>query len=57
MPYLIAIMALAAIAVLAWKAFGPQLGHGRNGARRPMGPDDDPEFLGRIGHKRTDDHE
>lgn len=53
MPYLVAIIALAGAAVLAWKAFGPRSGR----APGPLGPDDDPEFLRKIGHKRTDDNQ
>jgi len=44
--YLVAIIALAAIAVLSWKAFGPRApAHPR---AFPKGPDDDPEFLWQI---------
>lgn len=60
MAYLLALIAVVAVAMLCWKAFGPQrpnrIGAGRTAARRNrvMGPDDDPEFLWRISHQGRD---
>ena len=54
MTFLLAIVGLAAIGFLLWRAFGPQLSERRDsmGARtsrsrahRPVGPDDDADFL------------
>ena len=45
MMQLLAIIGLITVAVLLWKAFGPQ----RGGHSAPVhGPDDDPEFLWRL---------
>lgn len=60
MAYLLALIAVVAVAMLCWKAFGPQranrIGAGRSVSRRNrvIGPDDDPEFLWRISHKGHD---
>ncbi|WP_067896602.1 hypothetical protein [Nocardia vaccinii] len=60
MTYLLALIAVVAVAMLCWKAFGPQqtnrIGAGRAVSRhkRAIGPDDDPEFLWRISHQRRD---
>jgi hypothetical protein len=58
--YLLALIAVVAVAMLCWKAFGPQRPH-RIGAghavshRKPVkGPDDDPEFLWRISRQHRD---
>lgn len=55
MAYLLALIAVIAVAVLMWKAFGP----GRTDRpvapprRRPiLGPDDDPDFLWRISREQ-----
>ncbi|GAB2730512.1 hypothetical protein [Nocardia thraciensis] len=57
MTYLLALIAVVAVAVLCWKAFGPERSH-RLGAgptqRKVIGPDDDPEFLWRIDHRHRD---
>ncbi|MEE3851407.1 hypothetical protein VZC37_13760 [Gordonia sp. LSe1-13] len=55
MTFLFALIGIAAIAFLLWRAFGPQLGESEEGGgqppRRPtkpsgpVGPDDDPDFL------------
>ncbi|MCA2205748.1 hypothetical protein [Nocardia rosealba] len=58
MTYLLALIAIVAIAVLCWKAFGPERPSPNPGpaARRPiLGPDDDPEFLWRLGKQPRDD--
>ena len=49
MSYLLALVVLIAVAVLCWKAFGPQ--RPTTGGRRVVGPDDDPEFLWRMGRR------
>ncbi len=60
MTYLLALIAVIAVAMLCWKAFGPQqtnrIGAGRAGSqrKRAIGPDDDPEFLWRISHQGRD---
>ncbi|MEV0434381.1 MULTISPECIES: hypothetical protein [Nocardia] len=58
MTYLLALIAIVAIAVLCWKAFGPERPSPNPGpaARRPiLGPDDDPEFLWRLRKQPRDD--
>lgn len=58
MTYLLALIAIVAVAVLCWKAFGPenpQPGSGRPPRRPVLGPDDDPEFLWRLGKQHRDD--
>ncbi|MEV5651809.1 hypothetical protein AB0L57_26485 [Nocardia sp. NPDC052254] len=60
MAYLLALIAVVAVAVLCWKAFGPgsmpRIGSGRthDNRRRALGPDDDPEFLWRISRQHRD---
>ncbi|MFD4428974.1 hypothetical protein [Nocardia sp. NPDC058497] len=54
MTYLLALIAIAAVAVLCWKAFGPQKS-GPSPRRPILGPDDDPEFLWRLGKQHRDD--
>ncbi|AHH21758.1 hypothetical protein [Nocardia nova] len=60
MAYLLALIAVVAVAVLCWKAFGPErmprIGTGRTAGnrRRAIGPDDDPEFLWRISRQHRD---
>lgn len=58
MTYLLALIAVVTIAVLCWKAFGPE----RKATPRPtrnriLGPDDDPEFLWRISRPQHRDGE
>ncbi|MEU7633996.1 hypothetical protein AB0C34_29155 [Nocardia sp. NPDC049220] len=60
MIYLLALIAVVTIAVLCWKAFGPEKA-GRTTPqahsprrRRAIGPDDDPEFLWRLSHQQRD---
>ncbi|PXX64992.1 hypothetical protein DFR70_10453 [Nocardia tenerifensis] len=55
MTYLLALIAVVAVAVLCWKAFGPERGAGPSATpsrspqrKRVVGPDDDPEFLWRL---------
>ncbi|MEU4340369.1 hypothetical protein AB0H00_03700 [Nocardia sp. NPDC023852] len=60
MTYLLALIAMAAVAVLCWKAFGPEkAGPTAPQARSPrrkriIGPDDDPEFLWRLSRQHRD---
>ena len=46
MMQLLALIGLITVAVLMWKAFGPQRSEPHNVPVR--GPDDDPEFLWRL---------
>jgi hypothetical protein len=56
--YLLALIAVVAVAMLCWKAFGPQrsnrIGAGHTASQRNhiIGPDDDPDFLWRISPPR-----
>jgi hypothetical protein len=59
--YLLALIAVVAVAVLCWKAFGPDRMTGptappaRSHQRKhPKGPDDDPEFLWRLSRQHRD---
>ncbi|AFU05692.1 hypothetical protein [Nocardia brasiliensis] len=61
MTYLLALIAVVAVAVLCWKAFGPEKSAGstpsapaRSPRKRIMGPDDDPEFLWRLSRQHRD---
>ncbi|MEU0501642.1 hypothetical protein [Nocardia sp. NPDC005998] len=60
MTYLLALIAVVAVAVLCWKAFGPEKsGPSAPSTRSPqrkriMGPDDDPEFLWRLSRQHRD---
>ncbi len=52
MTFLFAVIGIAAIGFLLWRAFGPQLADSENRDERPtrkpsgpVGPDDDPDFL------------
>jgi hypothetical protein len=56
MPYVLAIVGLVIVSVLLWRAVSPnRVGVGTR--RRPMAPDDDPDFLRKLGEqiKRPDD--
>ena len=58
MTYLLAIVGLVIVAVLVWRALSPaRVGAGAR--RRPMAPDDDADFLRKLGEqiKRPDDGE
>lgn len=53
--YLLALIGAITLAVLLWKAFGPEL---RRPPTRVLGPDDDPEFLWKVDrevHRRRSD--
>ncbi|MGW4351259.1 hypothetical protein ACWELJ_04135 [Nocardia sp. NPDC004582] len=58
MAYLLALIAVVTIAMLCWKAFGPQrsAGTGPASARRDrvIGPEDDPDFLARLSREHRD---
>ncbi|GGM69970.1 hypothetical protein GCM10012275_45570 [Longimycelium tulufanense] len=58
MLYLLAAIGALTVAVLLWRAFGPQLTTSRVGRRAPVAPDDDPEFLRKLDeHVRRKDDE
>ena len=56
MIYLLAAIGALTIAVLLWRAFGPER-VGVSSGRGPVAPDDDPEFLRKLGEQqgRPDD--
>lgn len=56
MIYLLAVIGALTIAVLLWRAFGPER-VGVSARRTPVAPDDDPEFLRKLGEqqRRSDD--
>lgn len=47
--YLLATIGAATVAVLLWRAFGSE--HVGVGSRRNVAPDDDPEFLRKLGEQ------
>jgi hypothetical protein len=51
--YVLALIVLVTLAVLAWKAFGPQLR--APSPRRVVGPEDDPDFMWRMKRERRTD--
>lgn len=58
MTYVLAMVGLVIVTVLIWRALSPnRVGVGAR--RRPVAPDDDPDFLRRLGEqiKRPDDGE
>jgi hypothetical protein len=58
MTYVLAMVGLVIVSVLIWRALSPsRVGVGAR--RRPVAPDDDPDFLRRLGEqiKRPDDGE
>ena len=57
MLYLLAVVGALTIAVLLWRAFGPER-VGVPQRRASVAPDDDPDFLRTLGeqqHKKPDD--
>ena len=56
MAYLLATVGLVIVAVLIWRVVSPSR-VGAGARRRPMAPDDDPDFLRKLGEqiKRRDD--
>jgi len=58
MTYVLALAGLVIVAILVWRAVSPnRVGVGAR--RRPVAPDDDPDFLRKLGEqiKRPDDGE
>ncbi|AEF38825.1 MULTISPECIES: hypothetical protein [Hoyosella] len=49
MIYILALIGLITLAILMWRAFGPSLLGRTDNVPRSMGPDDDPDFLWRLG--------
>ncbi|MEC3951545.1 hypothetical protein VMT65_00720 [Nocardia sp. CDC153] len=58
MTYLLALIAVVAVAMLCWKAFGPQRPVGTGSAftrrNRVIGPEDDPDFLATLSQEHRD---
>ncbi|MCX5041758.1 hypothetical protein OG921_00950 [Aldersonia sp. NBC_00410] len=54
MIYLLALIVLVTLAVLSWKAFGPQL-RAPSAPKRVVGPEDDPDFIWRMSRPRRTD--
>lgn len=52
MIYVLALVGAATIAVLMWKAFGPE--RPLAAGRPTVAPDDDPDFLRGLGRDRKD---
>lgn len=48
MIYLLAAVGTITVAVLLWKAFGPEQLPGRRDRQGPVAPDDDPDFLRKL---------
>lgn len=55
MVYLLAAVGAVTIAVLLWRAFGPQTAEVGNRRRSSIAPDDDPDFLRKLDEKRRRD--
>lgn len=51
MIYLLAFVGALTIAVLLWRAFGPER-VGVSSRRTPVAPDDDPDFLRKLGEEK-----
>ena len=56
MQYVLAAIGAATVTVLLWKAFGPQ-SQSQGGGRPVLAPDDDPDFLRELNHKRQEPNE
>jgi hypothetical protein len=52
MLYLLAAVGALTIAVLAWRAFGPEPADVGQRRRAPIAPDDDPDFLRGLDENR-----
>ncbi|MFE3754838.1 hypothetical protein ACFXO9_11075 [Nocardia tengchongensis] len=56
--YLLALIAVVTVAMLCWKAFGPQRSAGTGPApvrrNRIIGPEDDPDFLAKLAREHRD---
>lgn len=51
MVYLLALIGALVVAVLLWRAFGPER-VGVSSRRTPVAPDDDPDFLRKLGEQQ-----
>jgi hypothetical protein len=51
MIYLLALIGALTVAVLLWRAFGPER-VGVASRRAPVAPDDDPDFLRKLGEQQ-----
>ncbi|GAB3009091.1 hypothetical protein LWP59_02195 [Amycolatopsis acidiphila] len=51
MIYLLALIGALTVAVLLWRAFGPER-VGVPSRRAPVAPDDDPDFLRKLGEQQ-----
>lgn len=51
MIYLLALIGALTVAVLLWRAFGPER-VGVSSRRTPVAPDDDPDFLRKLGEQQ-----
>ncbi|GAB3676170.1 hypothetical protein [Saccharopolyspora tripterygii] len=56
MIYALAAIGALTIAVLMWKAFGPQPAATRP-RQTPLAPDDDPDFLRKIAEQQRKNHD
>lgn len=52
MIYLLAAVGAVTIAVLLWRAFGPQAAEVSQRRSAPLAPDDDPDFLRTLDERR-----
>ncbi|RRO13057.1 hypothetical protein EIL87_25755 [Saccharopolyspora rhizosphaerae] len=52
MIYALAAIGAITIAVLMWKAFGPEVAATARPRRTPVAPDDDPEFLRKLAEQQ-----
>ncbi|MGW5055434.1 hypothetical protein [Actinokineospora sp. NPDC004072] len=52
MVYLLAAVGALTLAVLMWRAFGPQPTDVAQRRRTPLAPDDDPDFLRKLDENR-----
>lgn len=52
MIYLLAAVGAITVAVLLWKAFGPERASGQGDRQAPIAPDDDPDFLRKLGEQQ-----
>ncbi|GGS22371.1 MULTISPECIES: hypothetical protein [Actinokineospora] len=57
MVYLLAAVGALTIAVLMWRAFGPQTADLAQRRRTPLAPDDDPDFLRKLDENRRRDRD
>lgn len=55
MVYLLAAVGALTIAVLMWRAFGPQPADVSQRRRTAIAPDDDPDFLRKLDENRRKD--